>query len=96
MTRGRSLRLFLWRQFSLAQSIIIFSMVVLSLGPTTPRGSSGAFLGVDYGTKMEKNVLFDFTLFFSSASLFPCMISYKFPVNLGSRESAFFCKIYQV
>ncbi len=29
---------------------------------------------------METNV-FDFTLFFSSASLFSCMISYKFPLT---------------
>jgi hypothetical protein len=46
-----------------------------------------------YGTKMETNV-FDFTLFFSSASLFPRYDILQVPLNLGSRESAFFCKIY--
>ncbi len=48
-----------------------------------------------YGTKMETNV-FDFTLFFSSASLFSWYDILQVPINLGSRESAFFCEIYQV
>jgi hypothetical protein len=51
--------------------------------------------GVEYGTKMETNV-FDFTLFFSPASLFSRYDILQVPLNLGSRESAFFCEIYQV
>ncbi len=47
--------------------------------------------GVDYGTKMETNI-FDFTLFFSSASLFSRYDILQVPINLGSRESAFFAK----
>ncbi len=48
--------------------------------------------GVDYyGTKMETNV-FDFTLLFSSASLFSRYDILQVPLNLGSRESAFFCE----
>ena len=46
---------------------------------------------VDYGTKMETNVLFDFTLFFSSASLFSRYDILQVPIKLGSRESACFC-----
>ncbi len=44
-----------------------------------------------YGTKMETNE-FDFTLFFSSASLFSWYDILQVTINLGSRESAFFAK----
>jgi hypothetical protein len=44
-----------------------------------------------YGTKMETNV-FEFTLFFSSPSLFSRYDIVQVPINLGSRESAFFLR----
>ncbi len=48
-----------------------------------------------YGIIMKTNV-FDFTLFFSSASLFSRYDILQVPINLGSKVSAFFCEIYFV
>ena len=48
-----------------------------------------------YGIILKTNV-FNFTLFFSSASLFSLYDILQVPINLGSRTSTFFCKIYHV
>ncbi len=40
--------------------------------------------------------LFDSTLFILSASLFSPYDILQVPINLGSRESTYFCEIYQV
>ncbi len=63
-------------------------------GMTTAVGAHKAG-GRLYGTKMAMNV-FNFTLFFSSPSLFSRYDILQVPINLGSREITFFCEIYQV